>query len=153
AYPYGAYTPEVEAWAKEAGFVVAFLIEEGPNTFEPHPYRIKRHMLYAKDTLEDFAYKVNSSPLEVIQTIPSQAQVITYRPATVIVDVKVPEGVEVTKTFADIESEVLNARFDTEKQRIIVNTSSVGKGHHNMTVKLLGNDGRFYVYGWSYVIE
>jgi len=154
AYPYGAYTPEVEQWAQEAGFKAAFLIEEGPNTYDDiHPYRIKRHMLYQKDTLEDFARKVTSSPLQVIRTVPEQAQVIDYRPATVIADVVLPEGVKVVKVYADIESEDLSARFDAEKQRVIVDTASVGRGHHNMTIKLLGSDGRTYVYGWSYVIQ
>ncbi len=153
AYPYGAYTKEVEAWAKEAGFSACFLIEEGPNTFTPNPYRLKRHMLYAKDTLQDFAYKVSSSPLEVIKTIPAQAQVINYRPNTVIVDVDLPAGLEVKKVFADLESEELDARFDQQKQRIVVETPTISYGHHNLTVRLLGSDGRMYIYGWSFVIN
>jgi hypothetical protein len=96
---------------------------------------------------------VTSSPLQVIRTVPEQAQVIDYRPATVIADVVLPEGVKVVKVYADIESEDLSARFDAEKQRVIVDTASVGRGHHNMTIKLLGSDGRTYVYGWSYVIQ
>jgi peptidoglycan/xylan/chitin deacetylase (PgdA/CDA1 family) len=153
AYPYGAYTKEVEDWAKEAGYLTCFLIEEGPNNLNPNPYRLNRHMLYAKDTLEDFAHKVSSTPLEIIRTVPAQAQVINYRPATVIADIKLPQEVEVVKVFADLESQELKARFDDKKQRIVVETPNISYGHKNLTVRILGNDGRSYIYGWSFVIR
>ncbi len=151
AYPYGAYTDEIESWAKEVGFTSCFLIEEGPNTLTPNPYRLKRHMLYAKDTLEDFARKVASAPLNVTRTVPSQAQVINYRPVKVIADVELPPELNVIEVYADLENHVLDAKFDQQKQRIVVETPDLGYGHHNLTIKILGSDKRTYTYGWSFV--
>ena len=60
---------------------------------------------------------------------------------------------EVVKVFADLESQELKARFDDKKQRIVVETPNISYGHQNLTVRILGNDGRSYIYGWSFVIR
>lgn len=75
-WPYGIYTEETEAIARQAGYLGALTVDGGASYPGLDPFRIKRQVVYRTDTREKFLIRLGMGPLEVTDWEPRPGQVL-----------------------------------------------------------------------------
>lgn len=75
-WPYGIYTDETEAYARQAGYRGALTVDGGSNYAGLDPFRVKRQVVYRTDTREKFLIRVGMGPIEVTDQEPGSGKVV-----------------------------------------------------------------------------
>ncbi len=105
-WPYGIYTEETEALARQAGYAGALTVDGGASYPGLDPFRVKRQVVYRTDTREKFLIRVGMGPLEVTDCRPRPGEVVgsltavgctlprleDYSPARYVLNAKVTGG-------------------------------------------------------------
>lgn len=65
AYPYGTYNQGVSRLVAESGYLGAFSLHRGINTFRTDPFCLKRIVIGGSDNMRGFVYKITVLPLMI----------------------------------------------------------------------------------------
>lgn len=155
-WPYGIYTEETEAFAKECGYAGALTVDGGSNYPGIDPFRIKRPVIFQSDSREKFLIRLEMGGLEVKECFP--------RPGEVVKDFSRMSCVIPSLAGQDLSKFVINAKvnggtltfqLDPKTQKLSAALQGkISKGQHFIDVYV--RDSRTGITsqnGWLFTLE
>lgn len=154
AYPYGAYSKEIETVLAHAGYKAGFSVVPSYNTKDTDKYALKRTMIYNSTTVEKLKAILEIKPIKINVVYPSDGVIITDAKPTLnavlqedaeinTATIKFTMGRVILKdSVYDSKTKTLNYEYD----------KPLSKGVHIAGIKAIDMAGFDHEYEWLIIV-
>jgi peptidoglycan/xylan/chitin deacetylase (PgdA/CDA1 family) len=152
AYPYGVYDPLILKKAKDAGYVLAFTVNPGPNDRTVPPLKLRRNLILYPISHASFEKIFADKVLHLERAYPGDGQVIKEDKPTVTALIK--DEVEPKSIKLLLGNQKLTPQYDPVTREIRHRLKSPLKaGGHMLTLEAKDKAGQPRVYTWYFRIK
>jgi peptidoglycan/xylan/chitin deacetylase (PgdA/CDA1 family) len=154
-WPYGIYTEETEAFAREHGFAGAMTVDGGASYPGLDTFRVKRQVVYRTDTLEKFSIRVEMAALEIRNPSPRPGETVqTFQTMSCEIPIMKGENPENYVINAKVTGGSLKFIYDQESTQIKAQLSGkIKTGPHFIDVYLRDKrTGVTHQNGWLFSV-
>ncbi|PKL92832.1 MAG: hypothetical protein CVV21_00365 [Candidatus Goldiibacteriota bacterium HGW-Goldbacteria-1] len=154
AYPYGAYSEEVIAFVKKAGYKAGFSVVPSYNTAETDKYALKRTMLYNNSDIEKFKKIFEKKQIKVKSVYPPDSAIIEERIPVIKAELAEDAGIN-TATIKFMMGRVVlkDSVYNPDTKMLTYEYSTkMTRGTHEVRVIAKDDKGGDYEYAWMFII-
>jgi len=154
AYPYGAYSEEVIAFVKKAGYKAGFSVVPSYNTAETDKYALKRTMLYNNSDIEKFKKIFEKRQIKIKSVYPPDSAIIEERIPAIKAELAEDAGLN-TATIKFMMGRVVlkDSVYNPDTKMLTYEYSTkMTLGTHEVRVIAKDDNDRSYEYAWMFII-
>ena len=154
AYPFGVYNTEVEKMVLDAGYKLALTIDEGVNIKSTPVTRIKRQIIFKKDTYKNFVDKVTTLPLFVLNLTPKDGEIIYINNPSVSATLQTTKDLNLKTIKMEIDLKEVDIYYNNVTKKISLSKSmQFKKGFHYVTIKARDKNNRLCEASWGFIVK
>jgi peptidoglycan/xylan/chitin deacetylase (PgdA/CDA1 family) len=154
AYPYGAYSNEVESVIKEAGYKAALSVCPSYNTIKTGRLALKRTIIYYNTTTDKLKKILEMKTIDVRAVYPADGVIITERSPEVSAQLVDDAGLNTATIRFTMGRVPLNQSVYNPQTKMVTYkyTKLMKRGNHIARVFALGLDGTEHEFAWQFMI-
>lgn len=152
AYPYGVYDPLILKKAKDAGYVLAFTVNPGPNDRTVPPLKLRRNLILYPISHTSFEKIFADKVLHLERAYPGDGQVIGEDKPLILITIK--DEVEPDSIDLHLGNRKLTVKYDPVTHEVQHHLAAPLKaGGHMLTLAAKDKAGERRVYTWYFRIK
>jgi peptidoglycan/xylan/chitin deacetylase (PgdA/CDA1 family) len=154
AYPYGAYSSEVEAVVKEAGYRAALSVCPSYNTLSTGRLALKRTIIYFNTTTDKLKKLLEMKTIDVKAVYPADGEIATDRTPELSAQLVDDAGLNTATIRFTMGRVSLNQSIYNPKTKVVTYkyTKLMKRGNHIARVFAMGLDGSEHEFAWQFMI-
>lgn len=153
AYPYGAYSSDIEPFAQKAGFKAAFSVVSSFCTRDDGRFALKRTMIFSNTSMKHFREILEKKPLKIKVVSPADGDIIVERAPELKAVLEDDSMINTATIKFMMGSENVGAVYDAATKTLTHKyTRELPRGLHEVRVAATGPDGSYREYAWMFLI-